>query len=90
CRIVREITGQSSVPFAFPYSGGGLDRAWLAGLRARHDFVGLLFDTGGVREDAPFVVQRVFGERFSRDRTLDAILRRAWADPAAWRLRAAR
>jgi len=47
----------------------------------------LFFDTDGVREDESFVVQRVFGERFSRDRTLDAILRRAWADPAAWRRR---
>ncbi|MBV9317184.1 MAG: polysaccharide deacetylase family protein [Gammaproteobacteria bacterium] len=87
CRIVRDITGQASVPFAFPYFGGGLDRSWLAGLRERHDFIGLFFDTDGVREDEPFVVQRVFGERFSRDRTLDAILRRAWADPAGWRRR---
>ena len=90
CRIVRDITGQASVPFAFPYFGGGLDRSWLAGLRERHDFIGLFFDTDGVREDEPFVVQRVFGERFSRDRTLDAILRRAWADPAGWRRRQVR
>jgi peptidoglycan/xylan/chitin deacetylase (PgdA/CDA1 family) len=87
CRIVREITGQPNVPFAFPYFGGGLDRAWLAGVRSRYEFIGLLFDTGGVREDEPFVVQRVFGERFSRERSLDAILRRAWADPSAWRRR---
>jgi len=87
CRIVRDITDQLNVPFAFPYFGGGLDRAWLARLREQHDFIGLFFDTDGVREDEPFVVQRVFGERFSRDRTLDAILRRAWAHPAAWRRR---
>jgi peptidoglycan/xylan/chitin deacetylase (PgdA/CDA1 family) len=85
CRIVRDITGQDSVPFAFPYFGGGLDRAWLADIRARHEGVGLFFDTDGVREDAPFVVQRVFGERFGHDTTLDAILRRAWSRPAAWR-----
>jgi peptidoglycan/xylan/chitin deacetylase (PgdA/CDA1 family) len=84
CRIVREITGQTTVPFAFPYFGGGLDRPWLARLREQHDFIGLFFDTDGLREDEPFVVQRVFGERFSRDRTLDAILRRAWARPSAW------
>jgi peptidoglycan/xylan/chitin deacetylase (PgdA/CDA1 family) len=90
CRIVRDITGQLNVPFAFPYFGGGLDRAWLAGLREQHEFIGLFFDTDGVREDEPFVVQRVFGERFSRDRSLDAVLRRAWADPAAWRRRAPR
>ena len=87
CRIVCEITGQPSVPFAFPYFGGGLDRAWLAGLRERHDSIGLFFDTNGVCEDEPFVVQRVFGERFTRDHSLDAILRRAWAHPAAWRRR---
>jgi peptidoglycan/xylan/chitin deacetylase (PgdA/CDA1 family) len=87
CRIVRDITGQASVPFAFPYFGGGLDRAWLAGIRARHDFIGLFFDTDGLREDAPFVVQRVFGERFGTERTLDTILRRAWARPATWRRR---
>jgi peptidoglycan/xylan/chitin deacetylase (PgdA/CDA1 family) len=85
CRIVRGITGQDEVPFAFPYFGGGLDRAWLAGLREQHDFIGLFFDTDGLREDEPFVVQRVFGERFGQDSTLDEILRRAWARPAAWR-----
>ena len=87
CRIVRELTGQASVPFAFPYYGGGLERAWLARLRKQHDEVGLFFDTAGVSADEPFVVQRVFGERFTSDRSLDAILRRAWAHPAAWRRR---
>jgi peptidoglycan/xylan/chitin deacetylase (PgdA/CDA1 family) len=85
CRIVRDITGAAEVPFAFPYFGAGLDRAWLAALREQHDFIGLLFDTQGVRADESFVVQRVFGERFGGDDNLDAILRRAWADPAAWR-----
>ena len=85
CRIVQGITGQSSTPFAFPYSGDGLDRAWLAELRRRHPCIGLFFDTDGVREDASFVVQRVFGERFGPDRTLDARFRRAWSRPAAWR-----
>ncbi len=85
CRIVRDITGQAAVPFAFPYFGGGLDRSWLARLRKQHEFIGLFFDTDGLREDEPFVVHRVFGERFSRERTLDAILRRAWARPSAWR-----
>jgi hypothetical protein len=89
CRIVREITAQASVPFAFPYFGGGLDRAWLAGLREQHDSIGLFFDTNGVCADESFVVQRVFGERFTRDLSLDAILRRAWAHRAAWRRHAA-
>ena len=87
CRIIQEITGQAEVPFAFPYFGGWLDRAWLADLRARHPFIGLMFDTDGLREDAPFIVHRVFGERFTRDRDLENILRRAWARPSAWRRR---
>jgi peptidoglycan/xylan/chitin deacetylase (PgdA/CDA1 family) len=87
CRVIRDITGQRSVPFAFPYFGGDLDRAWLGRLREQHDFIGLFFDTDGLREDEPFVVQRVFGERFGPDRTMDAILRRAWARRPAWRKR---
>ena len=62
-----------------------MDRAWLAQLRRQHDFIGLFFDTDGLREDEPFVVQRVFGERFGHDRTMDGILRRAWGRRPAWR-----
>ena len=89
CRAIRDITGQATVPFAFPYFGGDLDRAWLGQLRAQHDVIGLYFDTDGLREDEPFVVQRVFGERFGPDRTMDAILRRAWSRRPAWRRRRA-
>jgi peptidoglycan/xylan/chitin deacetylase (PgdA/CDA1 family) len=85
CRLLRDLTGQRNVPFAFPYIGRGIDRGWLAQLRARHDFIGLFFDSDGLRADKPFVVQRAFCERVGRDRTLDAILRRAWARPRAWR-----
>ena len=59
CRIVRDLTGQRTVPFAFPYVGAGLDRSWLAQLRRQDDFIGLFFDTDGLREDENFVVQRV-------------------------------
>ena len=55
CRIVRDLTGQQSVPFAFPYFGAGIDRTWLARLRESHEFVGLFFDTGGCVEMHPFV-----------------------------------
>jgi peptidoglycan/xylan/chitin deacetylase (PgdA/CDA1 family) len=85
CRRVAEITGQKSVPFAFPYFGGDIDRSWLKALRDRHEVIGLFFDTDGLREDAPFVVQRVFAERMGRDKSLAQILRRAWAKPSAWR-----
>ena len=85
CRIVHELTGQPSVPFAFPYTGAGYDRGWLRSLREKHDFIGLMFSTEGVVNDAPFMVQRVFGEDFEGVQSLDLRLRRAWAHPAAWR-----
>jgi peptidoglycan/xylan/chitin deacetylase (PgdA/CDA1 family) len=78
CRIIQKITGQSSVPFAFPYFGGGIDRTWLARLQRQNDFVGLFFDTQGLRSDAPFVVQRVFGERVDGSKSISQILRKAW------------
>ena len=85
CRIIRDLTGQQTVPFAFPFFGSGIDRKWLAGIRRRYEFIGLFFDTDGVSEDERFVVQRVFGERLGRERSLDGILRRAWSRPRAWR-----
>jgi peptidoglycan/xylan/chitin deacetylase (PgdA/CDA1 family) len=78
CHVIKNITGQSSVPFAFPYFWGGIDRAWLERLRKQHDVIGLFFDTQGLRPDAPFVVQRVFGERIEESGSIGRILRRAW------------
>jgi peptidoglycan/xylan/chitin deacetylase (PgdA/CDA1 family) len=78
CRTIRDLTGQASVPFAFPYFGGGLDRRWLAELRERHPFVGLYFDTQGQRPDAPIVVQRIFGERVNEPGSMGRLLRSAW------------
>ena len=78
CRVIHQLTGQEFVPFAFPYFGGGLDRFWLAGLREQHPFIGLFFDTQGLRRDDEFVVQRVFGERIEETGSIDRLLRRAW------------
>jgi peptidoglycan/xylan/chitin deacetylase (PgdA/CDA1 family) len=63
CRRVQEITGQDVVPFSFPHSAFGVSRQLLADIRQRHPFVGLLFDTKGVRKDADFIVNRVWAER---------------------------
>jgi peptidoglycan/xylan/chitin deacetylase (PgdA/CDA1 family) len=78
CRAIHTLTGQTSVPFAFPYFGDGLDRAWLAKLREQHPFIGLFFDTRGLRQDSPSVAQRVFGERIEETGSIDRLLRRAW------------
>jgi peptidoglycan/xylan/chitin deacetylase (PgdA/CDA1 family) len=63
CRKVHEITGQKIVPFSFPNSAFGLDRGLLFSIRVRYPFVGLLFDTKGVRKDENFIVNRVWAER---------------------------
>jgi peptidoglycan/xylan/chitin deacetylase (PgdA/CDA1 family) len=84
CRVIQNITGQGSVPFAFPYSGSGIDRAWLAQLRKRHDMIGLFFDTQGLKPDVPFVVQRVFGERVGGKESIGRILRKAWRQRILW------
>ena len=63
CRIVGEITGDGVVPFSFPHSAWGLDRAHLAEIRRRHPSIGLLFDTKGLRRDVPFIVNRIWAER---------------------------
>jgi peptidoglycan/xylan/chitin deacetylase (PgdA/CDA1 family) len=88
CRIVRELTGQASVPFAFPYHGKGIDRDMLAGLRERHPFIELIFDTGDLRRDAPFIVDRVWADPPPADGTrrtnLPESLRRSWSYRQAW------
>ncbi len=59
CRIVCDITGAKQVPFAFPVHGRGVDRDLLADIRARHDCVGLIFDTGKLGLDRDFIVHRL-------------------------------
>lgn len=86
CRVVQGITGQAIVPFSFPHSAWGIARDFLADLRKRYAFIGLLFDTKGLREDRPFIVNRVWAERplpaTSGIASIDAVLRVAYQE--AW------
>ena len=59
CNEVRDITGDEKVPFAFPFSGAGVERAFVQYLRQKHPVIGPVFDTGGVAIDAPFVFNRI-------------------------------
>ena len=59
CNEVRDITGDDKVPFAFPFSGAGVQRAFVQYLRQKHPVIGPVFDTGGVAIDAPFVFNRI-------------------------------
>jgi peptidoglycan/xylan/chitin deacetylase (PgdA/CDA1 family) len=62
-RAIQALTGQVAVPFSFPNSGTGLERAELADIRARHALLGLFFDTKGVRLDEAFILNRVWAEK---------------------------
>lgn len=63
CRIVAGITADEQVPFAFPFSGNGVDRDFLADLRAQNPHVGLIFDTQKLRRDRPFIFHRIWADK---------------------------
>jgi peptidoglycan/xylan/chitin deacetylase (PgdA/CDA1 family) len=63
CRSVMNITGQNIVSFSFPHSAFGLDRSLLSAIRDRHPFIGLLFDTKGIRKDVDFIQNRIWAEK---------------------------
>ncbi len=62
CDVVRQLTHQPSVPFAFPFNGARLSREKLAQLRREHPFVGLFYDTNDLRLERDFVVNRIAGD----------------------------
>jgi peptidoglycan/xylan/chitin deacetylase (PgdA/CDA1 family) len=59
CRVAMRLSGRDHAPFAFPFHGADLDRDLLASILDALPFVGILFDTNGVRRDRPFVVHRI-------------------------------
>ena len=63
CEAVSQLTGESTVPFAFPYSGRGIRRDWLAAIQRSHPVVGLFFDVGGLRREGSLVWHRINVER---------------------------
>jgi len=88
CEAVRAITGQSRVPFAFPYSGLAIDRVVLADIVRRNPIVELIFDSGCLRRDPDFIVNRVFTDAPAAVATersnVPTVLREAWSIPSAW------
>jgi len=62
CQRISEITGQEKVPFSFPNSGEGLDRDFLKSLRESNRYLGLFFDTKGLRGDRDFILNRIWVE----------------------------
>lgn len=63
CKIIQEISGEKSVPFAFPNSATNIDRNELNSIYTKHTHVGLLFNTKGVLQDEDFIVNRIWAEK---------------------------
>ncbi len=89
CDAVRAITGQERIPFAFPYSGLGVDRQLIADILKRHSTIEMVFDSGCLRNDPNFIVNRVFADdpAGSLDADVSSVpgtLRDAWSVPSAW------
>jgi peptidoglycan/xylan/chitin deacetylase (PgdA/CDA1 family) len=88
CEIIRELTGQKKVPFSFPFSGEGLHQEFLGDLLRRYYFIELFFDIGGLRKNAPYIVDRFWadwpGRSDSNKTNLPRLLRQEWANQGAW------
>jgi peptidoglycan/xylan/chitin deacetylase (PgdA/CDA1 family) len=85
---IREVTGQASVPFAFPYYGAEIDRRLLVDISSRNPRVGLFFDTGGLRTDHPNVINRIGADSpegaSAHKSNLPSMLRRNWSFRTSW------
>lgn len=82
-REIQAITGAGHVHFSFPYSATGIDRQTLADIRARYSFLGLFFDTMDLRQDEPFIVNRIWAEKSAyrqagKDTNVPALLHAAY------------
>lgn len=81
-RAVSELSGQKETPFAFPFHGRGVRRRLLEDLKKEHPELGLFFDTGGLRKDASFVVNRMTADQHPQGKNADisSILKAAYLD----------
>ncbi|MGZ5730998.1 MAG: polysaccharide deacetylase family protein [Caldimonas sp.] len=59
CELVREITGRTRVPFAFPFNGMSLPRSRLAPMREELG-IDLMYDTNNLMTDRSFIVNRIW------------------------------
>ncbi len=91
CAAAATLAGGSAVPFAFPFSGQGVDRDFLAKLRDRHTSIGIIFDSQGVRPDRSFIRNRVWAdpppENNKKGSNLARLLHNAYIEYTIWRRR---
>jgi peptidoglycan/xylan/chitin deacetylase (PgdA/CDA1 family) len=87
CRTVQRITGQSEVPFAFPYSAAGIRRDLLQSLKRRFEWLGIFFDCRGIGGDTALLMDRVGADRppepHTRGSNISLILRAAYRNSLA-------
>ncbi len=62
CKIIMDLTQSDHIPFAFPFSSDGIDRHFLESLISKYKFIGLLFDTKGLRKDKDFIINRILAD----------------------------
>ena len=91
CRAVQRLTGQDQVPFAFPFSGYGVNRPFLTRLQKQHREVGPFFDSKGVRRDKGTILNRIWADPPADPETagtnLPRLIHEAFQDNARWRPR---
>ena len=90
CRAVQTLTGQDQVPFAFPFSGYGVKRPFLARLQKEHQEVGTFFDSKGVRLDKAAILNRIWADPPADPETgtnLPHLIHEAYQENARWRPR---
>ena len=91
CRAVQALTGQDQVPFAFPFSGYGVNRPFLTRLQKQHREVGPFFDSKGVRRDKSAILNRIWADppadQEPSGTNLPRLIHEAFQDNARWRPR---
>ena len=89
CRTVSSLTEMKSVPFAFPFSGLGVDRAWLAEFKRENAEVGLFFETQGLRPEPLPVFNRIWAdpppEPPQSNSNLKALIHQSYQEYILWR-----
>jgi peptidoglycan/xylan/chitin deacetylase (PgdA/CDA1 family) len=68
CRLVAGLAGRARVPFAITFNGVTLDRDRLDALRSGSGVVDLVYDTNNLREERPWIVNRIACDSAAGDR----------------------
>ena len=86
--VIRALTGQAIVPFAFPYGARDLRTPQLREVLAKHKHIFPLFDTGGIRPISDTIIDRLIvdspDDACGDESNLPVLLHNAWSRRSAW------